>query len=69
MGEEYGTIVDNKPESNEVVLRVPCEVYSRIVGYLRPIQNWNTAKQQEFQDRVTFDMKKALNENPHPQVK
>jgi len=67
MGEECGTMVDNKPESNEVVLRVPVECYSRIVGYLRPIQNWNTAKQQEFHDRVTFNMEKAL-ENPHPQV-
>lgn len=50
-----------------VELKVPCEVYSRIVGYLRPIQNWNAAKKQEFHDRVTFDMKKALNENPHSQ--
>jgi len=35
-------------------LRVPCEVYSRIVGYLRPIQNWNEAKQLEFAQRRTF---------------
>lgn len=34
--------------------RVPCEVYSRIVGYLRPVQNWNEGKQQEFTDRVPF---------------
>ncbi|HWQ60279.1 MAG TPA: anaerobic ribonucleoside-triphosphate reductase [Candidatus Fimivivens sp.] len=30
------------------------EVYSRIVGYIRPIKQWNKAKRQEFQDRVTF---------------
>jgi len=35
-------------------LQVPCEVYSRIVGYLRPVQNWNEGKQQEFGDRVTY---------------
>jgi ribonucleoside-triphosphate reductase len=31
-----------------------CEVYSRIVGYLRPVQNWNVAKKQEWKDRVTY---------------
>lgn len=35
--------------------QVPCEVYSRIVGYLRPVQAWNKGKQQEFTERVTFD--------------
>jgi ribonucleoside-triphosphate reductase len=33
---------------------MPCEVYSRIVGYLRPVQNWNEGKQQEFKDRLTY---------------
>ena len=33
-----------------------CEVYSRVVGYLRPVNQWNRGKQQEFQDRKTFDM-------------
>lgn len=32
----------------------PTEVYSRIVGYLRPVNQWNEGKQQEFDDRVTF---------------
>ncbi len=31
-----------------------CEVYSRIVGYLRPVQNWNEGKAQEFKERKTF---------------
>ena len=35
------------------------EVYSRIVGYFRPIQNWNTGKKKEFQQRVEFDIKKS----------
>lgn len=35
-------------------LVIPCEVYSRIVGYLRPVQDWNEAKQQEFKDRKTY---------------
>lgn len=37
-----------------VEIKVPMEVYSRIVGYLRPIQNWNAGKQQEFSDRVVY---------------
>nr|WP_322506788.1 anaerobic ribonucleoside-triphosphate reductase [Anaerolinea sp.] len=40
---------------NEV--RIPCEVYSRIVGYLRPVQNWNHGKKQEFKERKTFVIK------------
>jgi len=30
------------------------EVYSRVVGYLRPVSQWNSGKQAEFADRVTF---------------
>ncbi|MFO8078518.1 MAG: ribonucleoside triphosphate reductase [Thermoplasmatota archaeon] len=31
-----------------------CEVYSRVVGYLRPVNQWNKGKQREFTDRKTF---------------
>jgi len=34
----------------------PCEVYSRIVGYLRPIQQWHKGKQEEFKQRSTFNI-------------
>ncbi len=40
--------------------RVPCEVYSRIVGYLRPINSWNLAKQQEFRERVDYKPPKEV---------
>lgn len=45
-----------KPETTqtEAELKVPCEVYSRVVGYLRPVQNWHQGKQQEFSERKTF---------------
>ena len=33
---------------------VKCEVYSRVVGYYRPVHNWNTGKQQEFKERQEF---------------
>ncbi|TAK95059.1 hypothetical protein EPO05_05395 [Patescibacteria group bacterium] len=30
------------------------EVYSRVVGYIRPIQQWNKGKAAEYQDRKEF---------------
>jgi ribonucleoside-triphosphate reductase len=35
-------------------------VYSRIVGYFRPVQNWNIGKQEEFKDRLEFTENKTL---------
>ena len=35
--------------------RTKCEVYSRIVGYLRPVAQWNEGKKAEFGDRKTYD--------------
>lgn len=32
------------------------EVYSRVVGYIRPVQQWNKGKQAEFGDRQEFDV-------------
>ena len=32
------------------------EVYSRITGYYRPVQNWNDGKTQEYKKRVTYDI-------------
>ena len=34
------------------VRKIPCEIYSRVVGYFRPVSNWNPGKQQEFADRI-----------------
>ena len=30
------------------------EVYSRVVGYFRPVNQWNNGKREEFKNRVTF---------------
>lgn len=43
---------DNKKE------RQPCEVYSRIVGYLRPVKQWNDGKKEEFEDRKVFKVER-----------
>ncbi len=35
-----------------------CEVYTRIVGYFRPVKQWNKGKAEEFRFRRTFSGKK-----------
>jgi anaerobic ribonucleoside-triphosphate reductase len=44
--------------SNKVLVdgvwRQPVECYSRVSGYMRPIQQWNDAKVAEFYDRKKF---------------
>ena len=35
------------------------EVYSRITGYYRPVQNWNDGKTQEFKDRRVYDISRS----------
>lgn len=37
--------------------RVACEVYSRVVGYIRPISAWNPGKVSEYKDRKLFKIK------------
>jgi len=39
-------------------IKQPCEVYSRIVGYYRPVSQWNDGKQQEFKQRKEFKLRK-----------
>jgi len=52
------------PECNE-----KCEVFSRVVGYFRPVKNWNNGKAEEFKQRKTFSQDKALkNEFRHPRA-
>jgi hypothetical protein len=34
--------------------RTRCEIYSRVMGYHRPVSAWNSGKQQEYRDRTQF---------------
>ena len=34
----------------------PCEIYSRVCGYFRPVANWNRGKKEEFKDRKVFEV-------------
>ena len=51
---ERTPIVERTQEAPEQNEQVPCEVYSRIVGYVRPVRNWNKGKKQEFAERQTY---------------
>jgi hypothetical protein len=52
--------LDFKNHRVEVVMeekelkRTKCQVFSRIVGYIRPVNFWNLGKRQEFKDRKLF---------------
>ena len=39
------------------IIEQPCEVFSRVVGYIRHVQQWHPGKQEEFKDRVVFKIK------------
>ena len=43
-------------------LRIACLVFSRIVGYLTPVDQWHAGKKQEFQDRKMFVLPVAAEE-------
>ena len=54
-GEQYTC-----PECGETA-----EVYSRITGYYRPVQNWNEGKTQEYKERLEYNIETSvLNRNP-----
>ena len=40
------------------------EVYSRITGYYRPVQNWNDGKSQEYKNRVVYDIENSSLKRP-----
>ena len=56
IGKKKGLIkmANNKINSK----RQKCEVYTRIVGYLRPVDQWNPGKRAELKDRKMFNTKK-----------
>ncbi len=51
----HGYIAGEHFNCPKCTIEQPCEVYSRIVGYLRPVRQWNKGKQEEFKDRKTFN--------------
>ncbi len=59
-GNEKITVIkcDNCFEKNPSLTNFQnCEVYSRIVGYIRPIQQWNAGKRVEYSEREEYKEK------------
>lgn len=52
--EEIMTKIAEKKKEIEALHGPKCEVFSRVVGYLRPVQNWNNGKRTEFGMRKTM---------------
>ncbi|MEK7503470.1 MAG: ribonucleoside triphosphate reductase [Patescibacteria group bacterium] len=52
----HGYLAGEHFECPQCVVKQPCEVYSRIVGYLRLVQQWNKGKQEEFKDRKVLNI-------------
>jgi anaerobic ribonucleoside-triphosphate reductase len=51
-------------ENKEVTLndseRTRCEVWSRVMGYHRPVSSWNIGKKEEHKERLCFTEAKAM---------
>lgn len=54
----HGYIAGEHFTCPKCIIEQPCEVYSRVVGYLRPVQQWNQGKKEEFKERKEFEIKK-----------
>ncbi len=50
----HGYLAGEQHVCPKCVVEQKTEVYSRVVGYIRPVQQWNKGKQAEFKDRKTF---------------
>jgi ribonucleoside-triphosphate reductase (formate) len=50
----HGYLVGEHELCPKCVVEQKCEVYSRIVGYIRPVQQWNAGKATEYGDRKEF---------------
>lgn len=42
-------------------LKIPTEIYSRVVGFFRPTSQWNNGKRSEMEDRKTLNIKEIEN--------
>ena len=47
-----GVVIDGVELTNEE--RQPCEVWTRVMGYYRPVSFYNTGKKCEYHERVEF---------------
>ncbi len=56
-----------REKEKEKKTRTPCEIFSRVVGFLTPLSQWNVGKREEFRQRKTYD--KVLREGRESEEK
>jgi len=56
----HGYLEGEHFECPKCTIKQPCEVYSRIVGYYRPVRQYNIGKQEEFKQRKVFKLPKTV---------
>jgi ribonucleoside-triphosphate reductase len=62
----HGYLEGEHFECPKCTIKQPCEVYSRIVGYLRPVQQWHIGKKEEFRWRREYRTYKDIKVVPLP---
>ena len=55
----HGYLSGEHFECPKCLIKQPCEVYSRVVGYYRPVTQYNVGKQREFKERKEFKIKSS----------
>lgn len=58
--DENGNLILDNGTVIPAAERTRCEIYSRVVGYIRPVEAWNVGKQEEFRDRKTYKVAQAM---------
>jgi len=48
------TTKDNNIKVNGTTQRQKCEVWTRVMGYYRPVENFNEGKKEEYRERQTY---------------
>jgi ribonucleoside-triphosphate reductase len=56
----HGYLSGEHFECPKCLVKQPCEVYSRVVGYLRPVQQWHKGKKQEYKERTEYKIPAAV---------
>ncbi len=52
------TVIEEIMRDHATARVMPCEIYSRVVGYFRPVSQWNPGKREEFRERKEFTLGK-----------
>ena len=60
MSDKETTTIDGVEVPNDE--RQECEVWTRVMGYYRPVSHYNTGKKGEYHERVTFEEPAGLAE-------